>query len=193
MLEDNLKELGYSPQTNENNRTFIIPDDRISRKKFVAAKITDSIYFLATDSYTSKAQSSTTFTGLYSAIYSSENIELRVHMKDWADFFLLTKKRKTGIKYIDDHVSITSPNSNISNNLLDEKTVDLFIEINKKGFPYKIVIENDYIAHISELKNKKIVGIETNDWVFKTEDLKNLLSAGQELISGIKSNVRNQE
>lgn len=187
ILADNLKELGYEAQTNVNNQMFIIPNDRISSKKFVVAKLTNSIYFLATDAFTNKAQSSTTFTGLYAEIDLPEEAQCKIHPKDWLGSLLLMKKKKTGIKHIDDRVIITSSGW-IPKNELNEKCIDLFLELNKSGFPYKMFIEDDYIYHIPNLRNKKILGLETNHWVYEIEDLKNLLSLGLELVNGIKNN-----
>lgn len=186
ILTDNLKELGYEPQANVNNRMFIIPDDRISNKKFVAAELPNSIYFLATDSFTNKAQSSTTFTGLYTVIDLPEEAQCKIHPKDWVGSLLLMKKKKIGVKKIDDRVIITSSGW-VPKNELDEKSVDLFLELNKKGFPYNLIIEDNYVYHIRDLRDKKILGIETNDWVYKTEDLENLLTLGLDLINHIKN------
>lgn len=191
ILAENLKKFGYKPITNVNNQLFIIADDRISNRKFVAAELPDSLYFLATDSYTVKAQSSTTFTGLYSVIDLPPEAHCRIHRKDWVSSLLLIKKKKVGVKNIDDRVIITSSGW-VPKNELDEKSVDLFLEINQKGFPYQLVIENEYVSHIPELKDKKIIGIETKNWIFEPKDLENLLSIGQELINRIKRNAFNR-
>lgn len=185
ILADNLKELGYEPQTHINNRMFIIPDDRISNKKFVVAELPNSIYFLATDSFTNKAQSSTTFTGLYTTIDLPDEAQCKVHPRDWLGSLLLMKKKKIGMKYIDERVIITSSGW-VPTNELDEKSVDLFLELNKKGFPYKLVIEDNYVYHIRDMRDKKILGLETNDWVYKIEDLENLLAIGLQVMNRIK-------
>lgn len=190
ILAENLEKLGYKPITNVNNQLFIIPNDRISNRKFVAAELPDSLYFLATDSYTVKAQSSTTFTGLYSVIDLLPEANCRIHRKDWVGSLLLIKKKKVGVKNIDDRVIITSSGW-VPKNELDEKSVDLFLEINQKGFPYQLIIEDKYVSHIPQLKDKKIIGIETKDWIFEPKDLENLLSIGQALIHRIKRNAIN--
>ena len=89
------------------------------------------------------------------------------------------------MKYIDERVIITSSGW-VPTNELDEKSVDLFLELNKKGFPYKLVIEDNYVYHIRDMRDKKILGLETNDWVYKIEDLENLLAIGLQVMNRIK-------
>jgi len=49
-------------------------------------------------------------------------------------------------------------------------------------------MENNYLFSIIEpLTDKKIIGIETNDWLYKKEDLENLLNNGVDLIRKIKN------
>jgi len=42
---------------------------------------------------------------------------------------------------------------------------------------------------IEPLSDRKIIGIETNDWVYNKEELNNLLKIGEELIRKIKKNL----
>ena len=68
------------------------------------------------------------------------------------------------------------------------KISNLIQDISKKIFPIKLLIQNDYLHNVEEFKGKKIIGIEFNGWLFKTEDLDVMMSLGVELISNIISN-----
>lgn len=68
ILVENLTDLGLNPDTHQNYRSFIVPgSDRLLNTKYVAATF-ESLFFFAYDSYGTRAQTSSTFTGLYSHI-----------------------------------------------------------------------------------------------------------------------------
>ena len=51
------------------------------------------------------------------------------------------------------------------------------------GKPYYLILENNYLLFIIEpLTNQKVLGIETNDWLYKKEDLKYLFKYSEPLI-----------
>lgn len=163
-------------------RFYLFPTDSMLDTKFVIFK-TGSLYFYAFDSYTAKMYMSNTFTGLY-GIANPNAPELKIYRKDFTDTFLRTNKRRTGIKHIDDRLTITSPIKQVSLPL-SEKTVSLFLEMAKRFSPLHLLIENDYIQNITELKDKKVIGIETGEWLYKEEDVEEFLRMGGELIGSI--------
>lgn len=186
ILVENLIDLGYEPETNISNRTFIIPGkDRLLNTKFIVCMLSDSIYFLASDSYGTRTFSSSTYTGLYSTIELPENIEYKIIKKDWFDF-VFRRRIKTNISYIDNNLTVISSKS-LLNKELSKEDIDLFLRLNKGKIPYTLVVESNYCPKIDALKDKKVIGLETNVWVYKKEDLKSLIGLGEKLIINVKN------
>ncbi|MDR0802996.1 hypothetical protein, partial [Fluviicola sp.] len=89
--------------------------------------------------------------------------------------------------HIDKNLTIVSKKW-IPSKELNLENANLFLEINESRKPYKLVVKNNYLFTIIEpLKDKKVIGIETNDWLYEKEDLENLLKIGGELIRKIKN------
>lgn len=189
LLVEHLIELGYSPETNNSNKIFIIPGrDRMLNTKFVVCKITENIFFFASDSFGTRAYSSSTFTGLYSSIKIPEDVNYKIVKKDWFDLFY-RKRKKTGVGYIDRDLTIIS-STQISHRELSRDNVELFLKINRGEPRYSLVVENDYCPKIEELKDRKVIGLETNKWIFEKEDLEQLIDIGGKLIQNMKSLTR---
>ncbi len=175
---------GLEFDTQQDYRRFIFArPDSILNTKFVIFKI-GSLFFYAFDSYAAKMSMSDTTTGLYGIANVADEVELKIHRKDFTDLFLRINKKKTGLKYVDDYLTITS-NKEISLSLSKE-AVSLFLEMAKRFSPFHLVIENDYIHNISELKDKKVIGLETQQWLYKEEDVDLFLRSGEELLEHIK-------
>lgn len=177
---------GLDFDTHRDYRRFLLsPADPVLNTKFVVFK-SDSLFFYAYDSYAAKAYMTKTFTGLYSYLSNSADTELKVYKKDFTDTFLRINKRKTGLKHIDDQLTITSKSKEFSFSL-SENYVSLFLEMNKIFSPFHLIIQNDYLQNIDELKNKKVIGLETQQWLYKEEDIDLFLRLGNELIQKIKN------
>ncbi|MCL2097712.1 MAG: hypothetical protein FWH23_03010 [Bacteroidales bacterium] len=183
-LIENLAELGLYPDVYvENKGAFFPRHNRFASSTTVTVLLSDATYFLA------RSNVSSSFTGIYSSIELPVEAEYKVHKRDWFDFLFFSKKQKVGIKYIDKNLTIASPKW-IPSKELNLENANLFLEINKAGKPYKLVVENNYLFSIIEpLIDKKIIGVETNDWLYEKEDLENLLKIGGELIRKIKKNT----
>ena len=186
ILVENLIDLGYKPETNISNRNFITSgNDRFLNSKYVLCLLSDNIFFLASDSFGTKAHSSSTFTGLYSTVNLRREIEYKVVKKDWIDFFYLKKKR-SDIGYIDKNLTILS-SFWIPSKELSRQNVELFLDLNHRDGPYSLIVKNDYLPQIQMLKGKKILGIETNRWIYEKDHLVKLIGIGQKLVAGIKN------
>lgn len=184
ILVENLIDLGYNPETNASKKIYIIPGrDRMSNAKFVLCKLSENIYLFASDSYGTRAYSSSTFTGLYSTIELPEEIEYKIVKKDWTDF-LYRNRKKAGTRYIDDNLTIISSKSRIYTELSKE-SVELFLDINRGKTHYSLVVKNDYCPKIEELKGKKVIGLETDNWICEKEDLSQLINIGKKLIDNL--------
>lgn len=156
----------------------------MSSKKFITFK-NNNLYFVAYDSYSTKAYDSTTFTGLYGVIDLPENFNLRLYKKHWIDLILRKSKRKTGDLNTDSKLTITSNLESISSDLFSTKAIELFLRLNEKFAPFKMIIEKDYITFINDLKGKMLIGIETDSWVYKDEQLDILLEKGETLLKTV--------
>lgn len=185
ILYDRLSERGMQPERHISERNFIVPGkDRLSNTKYIVAK-NKSLYFCAYDSYGTSAYSSRTFTGIFSAINLPADTNCHIYKKDWVDLILRKHKRKSGIKFIDDKLTITSADHWTPAILLTPPDVTLFLEINKRIAPLKITIQHDYLSIIDELKDKTILGIETDLWIYNDPDLDYLINSGGQLIENM--------
>ena len=185
ILFDKLSARGMWPEKRISERTFIVPGkDRLSNTKYIIAK-NKSLFFCAYDSYGTSAYSSKTFTGIYSIINLPPETECHIYKKDWVDLILRKSKRKSGIKYIDENLTITSSTNWTPSLLLNLTDVNLFLEISKRIAPLKITIQHDYLSIIEELKDKTIIGIETDLWIYEDNDLDSLFNLGGQLIENM--------
>jgi hypothetical protein len=182
ILFDNLSARGLLPKRQISERNFIVPGvDRMSNTKYIIAK-NKTFYFCAYDSHGTSAYSSKTFTGIYSSINLPPETDCHIYKKDWVDLILRKHKRKSGIKFIDENLTITSATDWTPSLLLNSTDVNLYLEINKRIEPIKITIQHDYLAIIEELKDKTIIGIETDLWLYEENDLDFLINLGGQLI-----------
>jgi hypothetical protein len=182
MLLENLVELGFSPNVSSVDKGSFLPrQNRFASCNTVTVLLSDSIFFLA------RSNVSSSFTGIYSSVELPLEAEYKVYKRNWFDFLFFQKRQKVGVKYIDENLTIISPKW-IPSKELDLKNTNLFLDINKTGKPYNLILENNYLLSIIEpLTDKKIIGIETNDWLYEKEDLENLLNFGVELIRSMKN------
>lgn len=182
LLLENLTDLGLSPNLNVEDKGTLFPSqNRFASCSTVIAVLSDSLYFIA------RSNVNSVFTGIYTSIDLPNEAEYKVFARNWFDFLLYRNRQKVGIKFIDENVTIVSPKW-IPFKEVTTETTQLFLEVNKAGKPYNLIVENNYLASIIEpLKNQKILGIETNDWLYKREDLENLFNFGEVLIRKIKT------
>jgi len=185
ILFNKLTERGLKPESQISERNFIVPGrDRLSNTKFIIASY-KSVFFCAYDSYGTSGYSSNTFTGIYSAINLPPETECNIYKKDWSDLILRTKKRKTGIEYIDENLTITSATKWTPSHSLNPTNVNSFLEIHKSITPLKITIQHDYLSLIEKLKDKTIIGIETDQWLYEDSELDLFIDLGGQLIENM--------
>ncbi|MDL2224021.1 hypothetical protein LJB92_01765 [Bacteroidales bacterium OttesenSCG-928-M06] len=186
-LRENLMALGVETEIDISERRYPADGARFLRKKHIAGLLPNFIYFLAYDYYVPKAFLSTTFTGLYTEINLPEEAECRIYKKDWFDKFIYVQRQKTGIKYIDSNVTVTTSGWTPKN--LSEESINLFMELNKGDIPYKIIIEHNYMPRIINLEGKKVLAIETERWIEEKKELEILIKTGSNLIQSIKNDL----
>jgi len=185
ILFDNLSARGLQPEKHISERNFIVPgSDRMSNTKYIIAR-NKTLYFCAYDSHGTSAYSSRTFTGIYSSINLPPETDCHIYKKDWVDLILRKQKRKSGIKFIDENLTITSATDWTPSDLLTRADVKLYLKINERIEPLKITIQHDYLSKIEELKDKTIIGIETDLWLYEENDLDFLINFGGKLIENM--------
>ena len=185
ILFDKLSDRGMQPERQISERNFIMPGlDRMSNTKYIIAR-NRTFFFCAYDSHGASAYSSKTFTGIYSAINLPPETECHIYKKDWVDLILRRHKRKSGIRYIDENLTITSATDWTPSLLLNLTDVNLYLEISKRIEPIKITIQHDYLSIIEGLKDKTIIGIETDLWLYEENDLDTLINLGGQLIENM--------
>jgi len=182
ILLENLALLGLSPTvTDEDKGTLFPSQNRFASCKTVTVAMADALYLLF------RANVNSAFSGIYTSIELPEEAEFKVYKRNWFDFLIYSHRKKVGIKCIDENLTIISKKW-IPFKQLNTENAQLFLDINKAGKPYTLIMENNYLSSIiMSLSDKKIIGIETNDWIYKKEDLENLLKYGTKLIRNIKN------
>ena len=184
ILLDYAKEKGFDFDTNKTSKHFIVPGDPLLNTKYVVFKKED-VYFVAHDSYAAKAYLSKTFSGVYSVIDIKQDFECKIYKKDWLDKFLRKNRVKAGSKLIDDNLTITSDSRRFIPGLISDRHVKLFLELSDRITPIELLIQYNYLPFIRGLDKKRIIGLETNNWLYRNEDLDSLLNLGGELIENI--------
>ena len=185
ILLDYPKAKGLYYETSKSNKRFLLmPTDPILNTKYVLFK-KGELFFFAYDSYGAKAHMSQTFTGVYSLSNFDTDVECEITKRYWLDIFR-TNKKKSGVKRIDDKLTITTKSDGNIKRLINERIMLLFLELSEKISPVKLLIKTDYLRLIGDFKSKNIIGLETNKWIYKTEDIDALLDIGGEIIEELK-------
>lgn len=185
ILLDYPKDKGLFYETHKSyGRFYISSRDPILNTKYVIFK-KDSLIFLAYDSYATKAFMNQTFTGVYSLSNYDNDFECEITRKIWLDNFR-TKKKKTGIKRIDDNLTIISKSDRKIKECVTEKIMSLFLQLGNTITPVKLIFKTDYLRLIDDFKSKNIIGLETNKWIYKPAEIELLLHIGGEIIEELK-------
>jgi len=143
-------------------------------------------FFCAYDSYGTSTFTSRTFTGIYAEINLPAETACHVYKKYLTDIFR-KQKRLSGIKYIDENLTITSATSWTPSRLLYLEEVNLFLELNNKISPLKLSFKYDYLSIIGALKDKTVIGIETDLLLYQDDELDSMLKLGGKLLEDIRS------
>jgi len=169
---------------------LLSPNDPVLSTKFVRFKVKEDTWFYAYDSYASKTFTSKTTTGIYSPIELDSEFELKAYKKDWFDFILRKNKMKTGNRQADSKLTITCTENAIPQTLITKGEAEIFEKLEELVSPIFLLIEKDYILTIEELKDKMVVGLEVNGWIYKEIQIDNFIDPGTTLLNRLKRNAR---
>ncbi len=53
--------------------------------------------------------------------------------------------------------------------------------------PTDILIKDNYLSIIGELVGKKVIGVETNQWIYQKDDVETLLTYGEQIINRLRN------
>jgi hypothetical protein len=181
ILLDYPKSKGLPFETHSNNKRFYLtPNDPILKTKYVFFK-KDSLFFFAYDSFSTKAFMNQTFSGIYSISKYDSDFECEINKKIWIDIFRMGRK-KTGIKVIDNNLTLLSNSDRKIKEFVNERIVSKFLQLENEINPIKLIVKKDYLELIDELKSQSIIGLETNRWVYERDEIESLFENGREII-----------
>ena len=180
---------GIPFETHENENTLhLSPSDPNLKSRYVHFR-EGAITFLAYDSYALKAGSSNTFSGIYTELTPDNTAEFSIYKKDWTHLFLLNNKKKAGDKQIDTHLTIVSKKNLPLYQWINSEIVNQFLDLAEKVTPIKILAKMDYLPIIPDLRGKNVIGIETNQWLYKKEDLNQLIENGSKILATVNKSI----
>jgi len=189
ILFENLAALGYPPEDKSVKLTSIYPDTRYGSTKFAYCALSKDLYLFAFDAFKSSAYPSPTFMGIYAAVDLPTDAEYRVLKRDWVHF-IYRNRRHLGARDLDKKVSVLSSGW-IPDRELNERNVDMFLALhNTTRRLYTLLTRNNYLPQIEELKNKMILGLETDSWLYQKEALAQFIEQGKTLVMDVKRNCR---
>lgn len=166
----------YQYESHQDNRTmFISTTDRFINTKYVVIKIGE-ILLVAFDSFGTRAFMNATYTGAYFSVENMGDISFEMHPRDNWDFLFRRHRIRSEAQYIRKQVCITSNQDFIPENYLDESLIRKYLDAAKAIVPLKFILEDNYLQYISPLKDKKVAGIETVGWLYRSEDIDPLLA-----------------
>ena len=193
ILSDYPKINGFDFETHKDSKRFyLFPQDPLLKTKYLIFK-TDNITFVAYDSYSTNPFMNRTFCGVYSHYECEDDFECRIFKKTWADSFLRSNRRRTGNKWIDNKITIISKSRYSFEKLFDQSIIEDFYRLCDGISPIEILIQNDYLQIVKDLNNKRILGIETNQWIYEYTDVENLISIGGLIIQKLKKSAANSQ
>ena len=67
-----------------------------------------------------------------------------------------------------------------------------FLELSNTVTPIKLLVKTDYLSLIGDFKSKNIIGLETNQWIYKTKEIDALLNIGGKIIEELKSTTTHE-
>lgn len=187
LLVDFAKKHGFTYETHEDRKRFLLSpsDPTLNTKSVVFRK--GNLLFCASDSFAAKAQTSSTWSGLYGEIDLPEYVDLKINRKDWLDRFLKSNKRKTGNSYFDSKLTVTSKSEKLPQRIKSSKLADYFLKLSETTSPIEVIIKFDYLENLNQLKGKMVVGVEIRRWMYEEHELENFLHYAGLMIESIRS------
>ena len=164
-----------------SKRFYLTPGDPTLNKKVLAADIGNGLFFCASDSFSTKAQSTSTYCGIFKQSRFQEDIDIKILKRDWFDKFFYRKRIKTKNSYIDSKITVFGSSKIDISQLLSINLIDTFLGIREVIQPLKLTIEPSYIHYLPEIEGN-IASIQTNQWLLEEEELDLLISQGSEIL-----------
>lgn len=174
----------------DSQHHVLLPGDAYTKTKYVIIE-KSGLYFISYYSHSSRSKGKS-FSGIYGEVKLNPSADFRVYQKDWIDRFMLIGKRKFNQSAVNKKLTLTSRSNKLPKDFFTLQTANKFLSINKKLAPLQILAEFDYMPIVNQLKGKMLIGLESNRWLYKTEELNLMFGEGHEflqsLINRAKSN-----
>lgn len=191
ILLDYPKKHGLDFETHDSKKRFyMVPGDTFLNTKYVLFK-KDGLMFYAFDTFAGRAYMRSTFTGIYAPMEEKEEMDLSVIKKDWTHRYLKAHLVKAGNEYVDQRVSITSRIKHSKEGLITKEAVDQLLIIQEENGPPEILIKSNYLSELSEFKNKTIVGLEVQRWVYQENEVDAFFNSASIIIESIRRALSN--
>ena len=176
----------YTNTSTKNN--FLSPNERFSSVKFIVFildKIGKNLFFIFYDSYSTKAQTSKTYSGLFMRMANCKG-KIKVMKRDWFDLLSFRKRLKTGNHFIGQHLTIFSKSNEVNTALMNSKNMRAFFQMAKEIMALELLTFQDSMSVVPELHGNDIIALRTNSWVLDKKLLEYFIEKGSELFSRIK-------
>lgn len=187
LLVEYPKKKGLEYETHGSSKRFyMFPNDPLLKSKYVYFKQEEVIFF-AYDSYAAKMNMTNAFSGIYTSLDLDAGLEFDITKKDWLDIFT-SSKLKTGVRYIDQNLTIKSNDkkTDVFQRFLTKENLLLFEKIFQQVKPLRLFARHNYLPQVKSLQNKLVLGLETNYWIYETSEIDTMMNQGYKLLNEIK-------
>ena len=185
IIEEFAKSRGIKCYSNSNGVNFsLIPHERFLNTKYIVFELEKNekeLYVVFFDSFSPKAYTGITYSGIFLKIPECNN-EIKVSKRFWFDF---RRRVKSNNSYIDKKVTIIGDNNKIDRNIINSNVIMEFLEMNKIIEPLELVTIKKSESIIPELNSNNFVVIRTNTWIIEERKLALFIEKGRELLNEI--------
>ncbi len=175
-------QLNYSTR-DDSKHNVLLPGEAYTKIKYVIIE-KENFYFICYYSHSSRSKGKS-FSGLFGEVKFNPSIDFRVYQKDWVDRFIFFGKRGFGNADLDKKLTLTSKNNKVPKDFFTSGLASDYQAFNNKLMPIQIVAEFDYMPIINELGKKMVLGLESNRWLYKEEELDLIFGEGRSLLKSM--------
>ena len=189
ILKDFAIEKGFKFYTNSSvDKHSLFPNERYTASKYIVFDlnvISENLFFVFHDSYSTKAYTGNTYCGLFKLKDKCDN-ELKVISRDWIDYLSFKKRLKTGDKYIDKNVTIYAESDLLDRTIINPTNIRNFIDLNNKILALELVTIKDSMSPVPALNGNNLIALRTNKWILELGNLEIFIENGCELLKIMK-------
>lgn len=170
-------------------RFYITPNDPIVKTKHVIFKV-KNLFFVAYDSYATRLSMNITYTGIYGCFPVDEKAEVSVLKRDGLDKIFNARRAKSGVSEIDKALTFRTHKTFPLEQHFDTNDLSNFLILSESIAPIELLIKQNYLEYIGDLKGHNVIGIETNQWLYDHDMIALLINEGGKLIQNLVEKIR---